>query len=57
MNRNDVTEGAHIRPISRRRFVQGLAAGAGIASFDGIGWHAFGEASEHPHGSPATISI
>ncbi|MHB2006581.1 MAG: copper resistance system multicopper oxidase [Acidobacteriaceae bacterium] len=31
-------------PISRRRFVQGLAIGGAIAALDGGGWHAFGEA-------------
>ena len=53
MNRNDVTEGAHIRPISRRRFVQGIAASAGVAAINTVGWHAFGEAGQQ---TPTTLA-
>ncbi len=39
--------------ISRRRLVQGLAAGATAAALDWSGWRAFGEASPH---TPATLT-
>ncbi len=39
--------------ISRRRLVQGLAAGATFAALDWSGWRAFGEGSPH---TPATLT-
>ncbi|MHB1023088.1 MAG: copper resistance system multicopper oxidase [Acidobacteriaceae bacterium] len=44
MHKDNQAEGRSILPISRRRFVQGLAIGGAIAALDGGGWHAFGEA-------------
>jgi CopA family copper-resistance protein len=47
MHKNNQGEGRSIMPISRRRFVQGLAIGGAIAALDGGGWHAFGETGPH----------
>ena len=44
MYQDDKIASRGVFPISRRRFVQGLAIGGTIAALDGGGWHAFGEA-------------
>jgi len=36
-----------IRPVSRRRFVQGLAIGGAVAAVNWGGWNAFGETGPH----------
>jgi CopA family copper-resistance protein len=53
MHKNSKAEGRCILPVSRRRFVQGLAAGGAIAALDWGGWPAFGEATPH---TPPTLS-
>ena len=53
MNKDKLAEGARILPISRRRFVQGLAAGASIAAIDTVGWPAFGETGQQ---TPPTLA-
>jgi CopA family copper-resistance protein len=52
MYRED-TEGRGVLPISRRGFVQGLAAGGAVAALDWGGWSALGEAAPH---TPATLT-
>ena len=47
MHKDNQAEGRSVVPISRRRFVQGLAIGGAIATLDGGGWHAFGETAPH----------
>ncbi|MHB2009147.1 MAG: copper resistance system multicopper oxidase [Acidobacteriaceae bacterium] len=44
MHKDNQAEGRSIFPVSRRRFVQGVAIGGAIMALDGGGWHAFGEA-------------
>ncbi len=53
MHRDNHAEGRNIAPISRRRFVQGLAAGGAIAALDWRGRPALGEATPH---TPPTLS-
>jgi hypothetical protein len=53
MRRETDTESRLVLPISRRRFVQGLAAGGEVATLDWGGWSSFGEVSPH---SPATLT-
>jgi CopA family copper-resistance protein len=45
MRRNNNAEDRYMHLISRRHFVQGLAAGGAIAALDSSRWHAFGEAT------------
>lgn len=47
-------KGRRILPISRRRFVQGLAAGGAVAALDWGGRQAFGETVQQP--TPATLT-
>ncbi len=42
-----------LRPISRRRFVQGLAIGGAVAALEWGGWRAFGETGPQ---TPATLA-
>lgn len=42
-----------VEPVSRRRFVQGLAIGGAIAAVDWAGWNAFGETGPH---TPAILT-
>ncbi len=47
MHKDNQADGRSIVPMSRRRFVQGLAIGGAIAALDGNGWPAFGETAPH----------
>ncbi len=53
MRKDKTTEGRSILPVSRRRFVQGLAAGGALAALDWRGWPAFGETGPHTHATLA----
>jgi CopA family copper-resistance protein len=46
-------KGRSILPVSRRRFVQGLAAGGAVAALDLGGWKAFGQTDQR---TPATLT-
>jgi CopA family copper-resistance protein len=54
MNEDSKAKGRRMSPISRRRFVQGLAAGAAVAALDWGGRQAFGETSQQQ--TPATLT-
>jgi CopA family copper-resistance protein len=47
MYKDSKAEGHRVYPVSRRRFVQGLAAGGAIAALDWKGLPAFGESAPH----------
>ena len=47
MHKDNQADGRSTVPMSRRRFVQGLAIGGAIAALDGNGWPAFGETAPH----------
>ncbi len=53
MYKDTEAEGRCLYPVTRRRFVQGLAAGGAIAALDWKGLPAFGESGPH---SPSTLS-
>src|SRR5260370_23769388 len=53
MYKEKTTKGRHILPLSRRRFVQGLAAGGAIAAFEWGARPLFGETG---HQTPATLT-
>jgi CopA family copper-resistance protein len=53
MYKNKTTLGKRAIPFSRRRFVQGIVAGAAIAALDQGGWHAFAESRPQ---TPATLT-
>jgi FtsP/CotA-like multicopper oxidase with cupredoxin domain len=53
MHRVAKTEREQHALVSRRRFVQGAAAGVGLALVEGSGWAAYGEPAER---SPATLT-
>ncbi len=40
MHKDNQAEGQSVLPVSRRRFVQGFAAGGAIAALDWNGWAA-----------------
>jgi CopA family copper-resistance protein len=54
MNEDSKTKGACFLPISRRRFVQGLAVGGAVAALDLGGHIAFGETGQQQ--APATLT-
>jgi CopA family copper-resistance protein len=47
MNDDSIDKPIHALPVSRRRFVQGIAAGGAVAALNWKGWHAFGETATH----------
>jgi len=51
MHREFKIEGKQALPVSRRRFVQGVAAGATLAAYEWSGWPAYGEPSQHTPGT------
>ena len=53
MHKDNQADGRSTVPMSRRRFVQGLAIGGAIAALDGNSWPAFGETASH---SPAILT-
>jgi CopA family copper-resistance protein len=53
MYQDDKIEDRGIFPVSRRRFVQGLAAGGALAALEWGGLRAFGETAQH---TPPTLS-
>jgi len=54
MDEDNKAKGRCILPISRRRFVQGLAAGGAVAALNWGGRAVFGEAGQQQ--TPATLS-
>jgi FtsP/CotA-like multicopper oxidase with cupredoxin domain len=54
MYEDNVAKGSSILPISRRRFVQGLAAGGAVAALGWGGRQAFGETGQQQ--APATLT-
>src|SRR6266478_6215574 len=54
MDEDNKAKGNFFLPISRRRFVQGLAAGGAVAALDWGGRQAFGQTSQQQ--TPATLS-
>jgi CopA family copper-resistance protein len=54
MDHDNRAKGRCVSPISRRRFVQGLAVGGAIATLDGGGRLAFGETGQQQ--TPATLT-
>ena len=51
MYKEKTTEGTHSLPLTRRRFVQGLAAGGAIAALDWGARSLFGEVGHHAPGT------
>ncbi len=54
MDENNTAKGRCTLPISRRRFVQGLAAGGAVAALGWGGWQAFGETGQRQ--APTTLT-
>src|SRR6266853_3082632 len=54
MHKDNKAKGPCILPISRRRFVQGLAAGGAVTALDWGGLRAFGETDQQQ--TPATLT-
>jgi hypothetical protein len=54
MDGDNPGKGRRILPVSRRRFVQGLAEGAAVAALDWGGRQAFGETGQQQ--MPATLT-
>jgi CopA family copper-resistance protein len=47
MNEDSIDKPVRVLPVSRRRFVQGIAAGGAVAALNWKGWPAFGETVPH----------
>jgi CopA family copper-resistance protein len=54
MREDNEGKGRSILPVSRRRFVQGLAAGGAVAALDLGGWKAFGQSDQEQ--TPVTLT-
>jgi hypothetical protein len=55
MNEDNKGTGRRILPISRRRFVQGLAIGGAVAALDWGGRQAFGETGQQHTPRPLRV--
>lgn len=53
MHREKIADGPFVAPVTRRRFVQGIAAGAAFTTADPHGLPAFGAVAPH---IPKTLS-
>src|SRR5437868_13560921 len=53
MRRELKTEEEQTLPVNRRRFVQGVAAGAALAMYESAGWPVYGEPAPY---NPVTLT-
>ncbi len=57
MDKDKIMESARVLPVSRRRFVQGIAVGGAVAALDWKGWPSFAESmSQKSAMTPATLT-